>query len=56
MLVVGVAAIAHLAVGTTFHQMPTTSLGLVEYRSLHSPTVSSLATYGIRFNESRIYN
>jgi len=47
MLVVAEAEAVHLAADTTYHQKPSTSLGLVEYRSLHSPTVSSLATYGI---------
>jgi hypothetical protein len=49
-------ATVRLAADTTFHLKPSTSLGLVEYRSLHSPTVSLLATYGIRFSEFRIYN
>jgi hypothetical protein len=53
---VGVAAIAHPAAGTTFRQKPSTNLGLAVRHSSRSPQLDLIATYGIRLNESRIYD
>jgi hypothetical protein len=55
-VVVVVAEAAHLAAGTTFRQKPSTNLGLAVRHSSHSPQLNLMATYGIRLNESRIYD
>ena len=50
------AEAVRLAAGTTFRQMPSTNLGLVVRHSSRSPQLNLMATYGIRLNESRIYD
>jgi hypothetical protein len=53
---VGVVVTAALAADTTFHQTPTTNQGLAVRHSSRSPQLDLMATYGIRLNESRIYD